>query len=142
MFSKPNIISTLIATIWAYMGGYLLWDVIGGPLLKDHKGSAMNVEKFEPDMLLMLAACAITAFAFSTIYGKVTSKKHSVGSGISYGFLISLFGISYAMINYSMTNLMDASGALYDSVLNVIYYLIMGAIVGIVYRSFDSSSSD
>jgi hypothetical protein len=37
---------------------------------------------------------------------------------------------------------MDASGALYDSVLNVIYYLIMGAIVGIVYRSFDSSSSD
>ena len=142
MFSKPNIISTLIATIWAYMGGYLLWDVICGPLLKDHKGSAMNVEKFEPDMLLMLAACAITALAFSTIYGKVSSKKHSVGSGISFGFLISLFGISYAMINYSMTNLMDASGALYDSVLNVIYYLIIGAIVGIVYRSFDSSSSD
>ncbi|MDP4665116.1 MAG: hypothetical protein NWS37_02655 [Flavobacteriaceae bacterium] len=72
----------------------------------------------------------------------MSSKKHSVGSGISFGFLISLFGISYAMINYSMTNLMDASGALYDSVLNVIYYLIMGAIVGIVYRSFDSSSSD
>ncbi len=142
MFSKPNIISTLIATIWAYLGGYLLWDVIGDPIFKDHKGSAMNVEKYEPEMLLMLAACAVSAFAFSTIYGKFSTKKHGIGSGIFYGFLISLFGISYAMISYSMTNLMDATGAFYDAVINVFYYLVMGALVGVVYRSFDSSTSN
>ena len=27
MFSKSNLISTLVGAIWAYFGGYLLWDI-------------------------------------------------------------------------------------------------------------------
>ncbi len=141
MLSKPNIISTLITAIWAYLGGYLLWDVFGGPLFQDHRGTAMNVDKAEPDMLLLLLGCVITAFAFSTLYGKTSSSNYGLSSGIKFGLLLSLLGISYAIISYSMTNLLDSYGAMYDAVINVIYYVLMGAIAGMVYRSFQSSEA-
>jgi len=85
--------------------------------------------------------CVITAFAFSTLYGKTSSSNYGLSSGIKFGLLLSLLGISYAIISYSMTNLLDSYGAMYDAVINVIYYVLMGAIAGMVYRSFQSSEA-
>ena len=141
MFSKPNLISTLLTSIWAYFGGYLLWDVIGGPLLQNHKGSAQYVEKSQPDMVLMVLACIITGFAFSTIYGKWARGKHGALHGLKYGLLISLFGISYALISFSMTKLMELTGAIYDAALSVVYYLIMGALAGMAYNAFQKPAT-
>jgi hypothetical protein len=34
MFSKSNLISTLVTAIWGFFGGWLLWGIIGGPHVK------------------------------------------------------------------------------------------------------------
>ena len=36
MFSKSNIVSTLVATIWGFGGGYLLWGLLADPYFREN----------------------------------------------------------------------------------------------------------
>lgn len=64
MFSKSNLISTIVTFIWAYLGGYLLWGVLGDPYLADHLGTANITIKEMPDMMYLIIGCLVNAFAF------------------------------------------------------------------------------
>ena len=55
MFSKSNLVSTIVGAIWLYGGGYLLWEVIGSNLLENAGG--------EGDQLHVIIACIIFSFA-------------------------------------------------------------------------------
>jgi len=60
MFSKSNLISTVVGVLWAYFGGMLLWDILGSSLFE-------NPGSNEPDQLHLIIACVVLAF---------TSFKH------------------------------------------------------------------
>ena len=60
MFSKTNLIAYLVTALWSYFGGFLIWGIIGDPLLKNHLGSATGLMKDIPDHLHLVVGCIIS----------------------------------------------------------------------------------
>lgn len=135
MFSKANIISTIVTTIWGFAGGYLLWGLVGDPYLQDHLGSATGVMKEMPDMLHLVLGCLIQGFAFSTIYGKWANGTFNASNGLNFGLWIAiLIGVGEGLINFATSNMLDLTGTLANAVIYIIFYVVMGALAGLVYN--------
>jgi hypothetical protein len=135
MFSKSNIISTIVATIWGFGGGYLLWGLIGDPMLLDHLESSTGVMKEMPDMIHLALGCLVQGFVFSYIYGKWANGTFGGGNGLNYGVWLGvLVGIGGGLINYSTSNILDLTGTLINAVIYIVFFAVMGALVGLVYE--------
>ena len=135
MFSKTNLISTLVTTFWGFMGGYLLWGILADSFLTSHLGTATGVGKEMPEWGLLGLGCLLQGLIFSAIYGKWGSNNYSVITGLKYGVLIGVFiGYGNELINYSTTNVLDLTGAIANGVIYVLFYAIMGILAGLVYQ--------
>lgn len=135
MFSKANIISTIVATIWGFAGGYLLWGILADPILQDHIGSATGIMKDPPDFIHLLIGCLIQAFAFSTIYSKWANGNFSAGNGLNLGVWVGvLMGLGSGLINFATSNMLDLTGTLLNGVIYIVFFAVMGLLVGSVYN--------
>jgi len=135
MFTKTNLISTLLTSIWGYFGGFLIWAYLFVDFFKDHLGAASGVMKDPPDMLYLILGCIINAFVFSTIYGKWANNNYSAGSGIAFGvWLALLIGLGEGLIDYATSNILDFTGTIANFGIYIIFLGIMGFIAGIVYK--------
>ena len=141
MFSKSNLLSTVVAAIWAFFGGYLLWPVLGEGFLMDHLGSATGVGREEPDFMFLVLGCVIMAFAISTIYEQFGKGNYSAGDGAKLGLWIGvLTGFGDGVVNYSTSNILDLTGTLANGVLYIIFFAVMGALAGLVYNKTMSAA--
>ncbi|MDC9722252.1 MAG: hypothetical protein PSN34_05700 [Urechidicola sp.] len=134
MFSKTNLISTIVATLWAYFGGFLVWVIIATPLMEGHEGTATGVWKEVPDHLHLVIGCLIFAFAFSTIYSKLAGG-FTISSGVQFGLWVGIMlGFGEGIINLGVANFSDLTGTIISGVLSIVFYVIMGALVGLIYN--------
>ena len=135
MFSKSNLISTVVGALWAYFGGMLLWGILGPSLFE-------NVKDNTPDQLHLIIACVILAFAFSTIYSKLAGGGHSLSHGAQFGLWVGIFiGFGERWFDFAFSDdtppvLMDA---IINGVLNVVFFVILGVLVSLVYGKTSSS---
>ena len=137
MFSKTNLIAILTATLWSFFGGFLIWVIIGDPLLENHMLSA-GLMRDPVDYTFLILGCLISGFAFSTIYSKQTGS-HSISKGLSFGVLIGVFiGFGSGFIDHATANILNLNGSLINGVLYVIHFAIMGALVSVVYNKIKS----
>lgn len=135
MFSKTNLISTLVTAFWGFMGGYLLWGILADSFLTSHLGTATGVGKEMPEWGLLALGCLIQAHIFSGTYKKWGSNNYSIKTGLTYGVLIGVFiGYGNELINYSTTNVLDLTGAIANGAIYVLFYGIMGILAGLVYQ--------
>lgn len=134
MFSKTNLISTLLVAIWAYFGGYLLWAILGAPFLAEHLGSATGVTREPVDMIHLILGCIVTAFAFSTMYGKWANEKFSAGNGVVFGVWLAIFiGLGLGLVDFATTNVLDIVGTLASAGIYVVFLGVFGLLAGLVY---------
>ncbi|MDD7886882.1 hypothetical protein [Flavivirga sp. 57AJ16] len=138
MFSKTNLISTIMTAIWGFFGGWLLWGIIGDPILAEHTMTS-GLMKEMPDMALLAIGCLIVGFAFSTIYSKwdrgTYSFSHSAQFGIWIGILI---GLGSGLINHSTSHILDLPGTIINAIIYVVHFAIMGILASLVYKKFNS----
>ncbi|OUR94566.1 hypothetical protein A9Q87_02720 [Flavobacteriales bacterium 34_180_T64] len=138
MFSKTNLMSTLVTTIWGFFGGYLLWGLIGDPILKDHTVSS-GLMKDPPDFMHLVIGCLIVGFVVSTIYSKWARGAHSMSQGAQYGIWLGiLMGLGSGMIDFATSNLLDLSGTLINAVVYIVHFGIMGVFVSLIYGKMKS----
>lgn len=141
MFSKSNLVSTLVCAIWAFFGGYLLWPVLGEEFIMNHLGSATGVGREVPDYMFLILGCVIMAFAISTIYSKYGGDKYSAGDGATLGLWIGvLAGFGDGLVNFSTSNILDFAGSMANGVLYIIFYVVMGALAGLIYNKTMSTN--
>lgn len=134
MFSKTNLISTIITAIWGFFGGWLLWGIIGDPMLVDHVVTA-GLMKEMPDMGPLAIGCLIVGFAFSTLYSKWAQDTHAFPQGIQFGIWIGiLIGLGGGLIDHSTSNLLDLSGTIINAIIYVVHFVIMGILANLVYK--------
>jgi hypothetical protein len=139
MFSKTNLISTLVTALWAYFGGYLCWVIIATPLMAGHEGSATGVWKELPDHTYLIIGCVILAFAFSTIYSKWASGAHGLSNGAQFGVWVAIFaGLGEGLIDFAVANITDLTGTIIGFVIAVVFYVVMGALASLVYGKLSS----
>ncbi|WP_242086550.1 hypothetical protein [Aestuariivivens sediminis] len=140
MFSKTNLVSTLVGAVWSYIGGYLLWIKLGSSFFAGHEGTATGVWKETPDLMHNIIAGVIVAFAFSTIYSKLSNNGHTIAHGATYGLLVGLFiGFGERWYDLAFANIMDMSGTIINGILNLIFYGILGILTSMVYNKVKSA---
>ena len=132
MFSKQNLIATIVAAIVMFFLGYFIWGIA---LVSFYEGHTLTeFMRDEPDMLFIFLSNLVGAFALSTIYSK-WSSSHSFGDGFNFGVWIGLFaGISFALLSYGTGTLMDMTGYLTDGVVALVYWAIIGGVIGLMYK--------
>jgi len=136
MFSKNNLITTIVTAIWAFMGGYLLWGILGDSFLSEHlgAGASENMTDGEPNFAMLALGCLIMAWAFTTIYSKWARGAHSISQGAQYGLLVGvLFGFGSGLIDYATANFLDMTGTLGNGAIYIVFYVIMGILASLVY---------
>ncbi len=140
MFSKTNLISTLVAAIWGFLGGWILWGIIGDPMLKDHFVTS-GLMKEMPDMAILAIGCLIAGFAFSNLYSKWARGAHGVSHGAQFGIWIGvLIGLGSGLIDNATANILDLSGSIMNAVIYTVHFVIMGILVSLIYGKFNSES--
>ena len=138
MFSKTNLISTLVATLWGFFGGWILWGMIGDPILAEHV-STTSIMKEMPDFPILVIGCLIVGFAFSTTYSKWARSTHGVSNGAQFGIWLGiLVGLGGGLIDHSTSNILDLAGTIINSIIYIIHFAIMGILVSLVYGKFNS----
>ena len=134
MFSKSNLISTLVTAVWGYLGGWVLWGMLMDPILQEHN-SATGVMKEMPDMFHLIIGCIIAGFAFSTIYSKWSNGNYSAMSGLTYGVWVGiLLGFGEGLVNMAVMNMLDFTGTLLNGITYIVFYAVMGLLAGMVYQ--------
>ena len=118
MFSKSNLISTLVTAVWGYFGGWLIWGMLVDPILTEHS-TATGIMREMPDMVHLIIGCIIVGFALSTIYSKWANGNFSPTTG---------------MTNFAVMDMLDLTGTLINGVTYVVFYAIMGLLAGLVYQ--------
>ncbi len=140
MFSKANIVSTILTAIWGLGGGFLLWGIIAEPLMADHM-TLSGLIKEEPDMVWLAIGCIIQAFAFCTIYSKWGASGYSAMSGLTFGLWMGLMvGLGEGLIDFATSNMMDMTGTLMGFAVYLVFFGITGLIAGLVYSKMGSAS--
>ena len=120
MFSKTNLISTVVGAVWAYVGGYLLWEVIGPSILESSGPS-------NPNQMHLIIACVLSAFAFSTIYSKLSGGGHSLSQGMQYGLWVGIFiGFGERWFDYAFDASPVMQDAIINGILNIVFFIVMG----------------
>ncbi len=138
MFSKSNLISTLVTTLWGFFGGYLLWGLIGDPFLVQHYGVAGATMMEVPDFTHLIIGCLVAGFAFSTIYS-MTAGEHVISKGIQLGIWIGiLLGFGNGIIDFSTMGVLDITGTLVNGLIYVVHFAIIGALASLVYSKTSS----
>ncbi|MDT0606696.1 hypothetical protein [Croceitalea rosinachiae] len=139
MFSKSNLLATLTGGVAMFVLGYVLWGMLGETLNGDNVLN--NVMKVEPDFIHLFFGCLISAFAMSTIYGKWARGHHSAKEGAEFGIWVGVFvGVGMGLIFFATSTMMNFTGHLIDAVLNIIYYLVIGIIIALIYKATSDKS--
>ena len=83
MFSKSNLLATLVGGLFLFLGGYLIWGVLTVDFFAQHAGSATGVHKESPEMVYLAIGCLLEAFFMSSIYGKWARSKKSARKSVA-----------------------------------------------------------
>ena len=133
MFSKSNLLATLVGAIVMFFLGYLIWGMATVDFFEEH--SIVNVMKEVPNMGLIALSNLIMVFVLSTLYSKWARGHHSMGQGFQFGAWIGVFtGIGMGMLQYSTANFMDATGYIAEAVIDIVFYGIIGLVIALVYQ--------
>ncbi|MBV1887736.1 MAG: hypothetical protein KUG51_00440 [Urechidicola sp.] len=137
MFSKSNLISTVVTTLWGFFGGYLLWAILADPYLMNHLGTGGLTPKEHPDFMYLVIGCLLVGLFFSTIYSKMANGNHNASQGAQLGILIGLLiGFGSGIIDFSTAGILDLTGTLVNGVVYVVHFMIMGVLASLIYKKF------
>lgn len=133
MFSKSNLLATLVGAIVMFFLGYLIWGVATVDFYAEH--TIVNAMKEVPNMGLIALGNIVGAFILSTLYSKWARGHHSASEGFQFGAWIGAFvGFGMGLIWYATANFMDMTGHLTEAILDVIFYGITGVAIALVYQ--------
>lgn len=133
MFSKTNLVSTLVAAVWSMGGGFLLWGIIAEPLMAGRMMDGLMKDPLEPAFLAI--GSVVQGFGFSTIYRGFGQGNYNPASGIKMGVLFGLMvGFGEKLIDYATSNMMDMQATLINGVTYLVFFGVMGFLAGFIYK--------
>ncbi|WP_136465972.1 hypothetical protein [Flagellimonas onchidii] len=133
MFSKSNLLATLGAFITMFLLGYGIWEVLLADFFAGH--TLKNFMQEEMNMALIAVANVIMAFVLSSVYSKWARGHHSAKEGFQYGAWIGIFmGFGMGLLNHAIMGLMDMTGFLVNGIVYIVFYGIIGAVIGLIYQ--------
>ena len=133
MLTKSNVLATIIGFVVMFMLGYVIWGIATAEFFEAH--ATNSIMKDPPDLLFIALGNLIGTFAISTIYGKWAAGTYSAATGFAFGIWIGIFvGLGMGLLWYGTSELMDMTGHLVEAIIDILFYGIIGAVIGFVYQ--------
>lgn len=130
--TKKLLITSLVATVVAFILGYLLF----GMALKGYFEGEMTVgiARADEDMIWwsLILGHVCWGFLLTYIIGKWAGIS-TFSSGAQAGAIIGLFvGLMINLINYGVIDIMSLTGSLVDSIIMAVIAGITGGVIGMM----------
>jgi hypothetical protein len=132
MNTNKFIMGTLAGGITFFLAGFVIYGIALMSFFEAHAGSATGVAKADMVWWALILGNMASAGLLSYIFLKWANIS-SFGSGASAAAIIGFFmSLSYEMINFATTNVMDMTGAIAEVIVSVVYFAIGGGVIGAV----------
>ncbi|THD69775.1 hypothetical protein E7Z59_05460 [Robertkochia marina] len=132
MINKANLLATLVGTIVMFFLGYLIWGMLTVEFFTQH--SLADLTK-EPNIMYIFAGNLVMTFVISSLYGKWADGNYSAASGFKFGAMVGLFvGVGMGLLWFGSANMMTLTGHIAEAGLDILFYAVIGAVVGFVYQ--------
>jgi hypothetical protein len=134
MDTKKFLIGTLVGGIAFFLLGYLVYGFALTNFFSGHSGTATGVSKSMEEIgwgwliLGNLASGALLSYIFLK-WANIATFAGGASAGAVIGFLMAL---SFDMVSFGTTNIMDLTGSLADVVAASLMTAIAGGIIGAV----------
>ncbi len=136
MFTKQNLVATLVGGVAMFILGYLIWGMATMSFFQEHTFEGLGKGEDEMDLISIFLGNLFGAFALSTLYRKWSRGHHSAGEGFKFGAWIGfLIGVGMGLVWYGTSKMMDGTGYAVEAVLEIVYYGIIGVIIALVYKA-------
>lgn len=130
MNAKRFAIGTLVGGVALFLLGFLLYGILLAKFFEANTGSATGVSKEAMEMWALalgnLAYAALLVYVFEN-WASISSFAGGLRAGLIIGLLVSL---SYDLIMYGTTNIMNLTGVAGDVVVYAIMTGLAGGIIG------------
>lgn len=132
MNNKKFWIGTLVGGVAFFILGFLIYALALDSFMQNHAGTATGVMKTEMQYWPLILGNFALAALFSYIFLK-WAHIESFASGMRAAIIIGLLmSLSYDLVMYDTTNIMDLTGAIVDIIAFSIMSGIGGGIIGLV----------
>ena len=133
MFTKQNLLATLAGAVVCFLLGWGIWGFALADFLDGH--TITKAMKDPPDMLWLIIANIVQVFALATIYGKWARGHDSASEGFKFGIWVGVFTFGTSLLWFATSEFMDLTGHIVDGITSIIFWGVVGAIIGIVYKA-------
>ncbi len=141
MFSKSNLLATLVVAVVMFFLGYIIWGLALQDFFKSH--SITDVSKEPMEFPLIAVSQLVGAFILCSIYRKWARGHHSVGEGAEFGVAIGAFtGVAMGLMWYATSSMMDFTGFIAEAIVEMVYYGIVGVVIALVYKATSKKAAD
>ena len=132
MFSKSNLLATLVGGVAMFFLGYLVW---GMALSNFFAGRTLiPIDGNIPNLGMVALANLIIAFVMASLFSKWSRGQHSLSEGFKFGAWIGVFaGLGMGLLAYGTMPLMDLTGYLVAALVHILFYGVIGALIALVY---------
>jgi hypothetical protein len=141
MDTKKFLTGTVVGGIAYFILGYLFYVVLFGSFFDANLGSATGVMKTDLVWWALLlgnfAGAALLTFIFLK-WAHVSTFKGGVKAGASIGIFMAL---SFDLISYGTSNIMNLTAALVDVVVGTVIMAILGGVIGAVLHAKPSEEA-
>lgn len=138
---KKFISGTLAGGVVYFLLGFIVYAVVFEAFFEANAGSATGVMKTEmawwPLILGNLAGAALITYVFMH-WAQISTFGTGLKGGAIIGFLVAL---SFDMIMYDTTNIMNLNAAFADIAIATVMWAIVGGVVGAVLGMGGESSA-
>lgn len=132
MNAKSFIIGTITGAIAFFLVGYLLYGIVLVDFFQANAGSATGVMKETPDMILLFLGEIAWGALFTYIFLQWANIR-TLASGAKAGAILGfLMGLGFNLISVGTANLINLTGAIGDSVVQLVMGAVAGGLIGLV----------
>ncbi len=129
---KRFIIGTVVGGIALYILGYVIWNMLFADFFAANAGSATGVEK-DPQVVWAITLGTLSYAALVTLAIGTRAGSATIVEGLKIGAIVGgLMWFAVDLTLYAVWNVSNLTGAIADSVLELIRAGISGAVIAAV----------
>jgi hypothetical protein len=130
---KKLLMGGIVGGILYFLLGYLIYGMLLMDFMKNHPGTALNVDRAQEEMRFMYLIIGNLLSGFLIAYIFIKSNVSTAASGFITGGIIGLLlSAGYDSTMYGVTNIMSKTAIAADVAAGTVMTAIVGAVVGVV----------
>ncbi len=134
MNAQKRILATVVGTVVAFFGGWIIYGMLAEGLFEGHMDNSLS--RGEENMIwwALILGNLFLAYLLAYIFEHWNGGVKGIMAGLKIGVMIGLImALGYDFMMYSMSTMMDLTGLFIDVICSGLWMGLTGGAVGFMY---------